>query len=619
MVKHSISSRIQWICPLVLLMTSWLLPSLDSLSGGSASCVWGQERPKAVDLLPERTVVYVHIDNLRQLTTQFWETGMGQMLQDERVAPLVNELYGETKAAYEKIQSEVGDFSLEQLQSLPTGEICFAIINPRRSDPGYVLLMDVDQESGTADEVLDFINEKAAEDESRLDDTQEGVFTIHRSRIDDTTVHYVLHEGTFLACTHEKTMQTMLARWQGNTTEDECLAENRKFTTIMNKCRSTEDLPLAMSFYVDPIEIYRAYTRGNVGARAALGFLPLLGLDGVLGFGGAAIVNEGGYESIMHAHMLLANPRAGILKMIAMKPGVYQPEPFVPEDSVNYVTSHWSPGEFMSELEKIVDGFGGDGFYQEGIESIDEELGIDFQAQFLDNIEGRLTYFSIFLPDTVLNSQSHVGSLRVLDPETAKGFIRGILAEPLEEQNAEEKEYKGVLYWTRSEKSLKEREERRRRWREENDRPERQGVRDMRPSVGILDDYLVLSDSEDTLKAAIDCFREDAPTLIESELYTETTDHMLRLLDTQLPSASFFSRPDLSMRFIFDLVESEAAVDWMDQSIEEDEEWSGVVRAIKENPLPDFDELAEYFPPNGGFIVDDESGLHMLFFQVKPE
>ena len=586
---------------------------------------WGQlqalqtERPRAVDLLPERTVVFVQIDDLRDLTTQFWESGMGKMLQDEQVAPLATELYGEALAAYEGIQGEIGDFSLDQLQALPQGEICFAIVNPRRKDPGFVLLMDIDKESDTATELLAFLEEEAGAAVDTED--QEGI-TIHEFDTGDDEFFYVLHEGTFLACTDNNVLKEMVGRWQGASFETKPLSKNRKFTTIMRKCRSTEDLPMAASFFVDPIETYRAFTRGNMGARAALGFLPLLGLDGVLGVGGSVLYNEKGFESILHAHVLLANPRAGILKMIAMKPGMYHPEAFVPEDCASYMTSHWDRGTFLAELKKIVDGFGGEDTFEKGIEELSAQIEVDFQAEFIDNLEGRLTYYSFMLSPTVFNSQSHGGALRVEDPEQARAFISTVIEKAIDGEFEAEHTYEGITYWAESDDRIEDRAERRRQRLEDagiTDQADMPSyVRRPRPCVAVIDDYLVFCDSVEMLKASVDTYTGKTPSLAESDFYVETTDQMLTLLDTQLPSMSAFSRPDISLKFMFDLLKADATQDFMDQGAESNDSIADVVRVIQDNPLPEFEELAKYFPPNGGFVVDDESGLHLLFFQTKP-
>ena len=43
----------------------------------------------------------------------------------------------------------------DDLQTLPQGEISFAIVTPRRADPAFVFIMDVNQDTGAAESLID--------------------------------------------------------------------------------------------------------------------------------------------------------------------------------------------------------------------------------------------------------------------------------------------------------------------------------------------------------------------------------------------------------------------------------------------------------------------------------
>ena len=46
------------------------------------------QRPNSAELLPETTVVYVQVDNIRELTEKLQETNFGKMMVDENIAPV---------------------------------------------------------------------------------------------------------------------------------------------------------------------------------------------------------------------------------------------------------------------------------------------------------------------------------------------------------------------------------------------------------------------------------------------------------------------------------------------------------------------------------------------------
>ena len=77
-----------------------------------------QTRPSAEELFPETTVLFLQIQNVRELAEDFSNTNMGNLMKQEKVAPLAEELWGQAKEAYGEVQDQVG-VSLEDFQSLP--------------------------------------------------------------------------------------------------------------------------------------------------------------------------------------------------------------------------------------------------------------------------------------------------------------------------------------------------------------------------------------------------------------------------------------------------------------------------------------------------------------------
>ena len=52
-----------------------------------------ESRPKSEKLLPESTVVYLQVKNIRELVEKLNDSSIGQMLADEKIAPLAQEMY----------------------------------------------------------------------------------------------------------------------------------------------------------------------------------------------------------------------------------------------------------------------------------------------------------------------------------------------------------------------------------------------------------------------------------------------------------------------------------------------------------------------------------------------
>ncbi|MDG2014281.1 MAG: hypothetical protein P8J33_12300 [Pirellulaceae bacterium] len=608
------------------------------LSGGFSCPSQAQEieRPQAVDLLPERTALFVNVNNIPELVSDLKDSNFGKMLQDEQIAPFVRSLYGEAKDNLDELMdNDDFGFSVAELASLPAGEVCFAIVTPRRKEPKFVLIMDIPEDSQVAEDLIELGREAAADDggifeESSVADLE---FQTVRQGTGDNSVTYVLHQGTFVASNDEEVFSDIITRWVGEPEEkDRTLAGNRKFVTIMNKCKSTEDLPMAVSFFCDPIMLARSAFIENTGARVVFGFLPTLGLDGVGAIGGAALFNEKNYESVFHGHLLLTNPRAGIIQMIALRPGFYEPESFAPEDTATYVTSSWDFQKFVSELEKIVDTFTSEGTFQSQIETFNEELEIDFQSDLLDNLAGRVSFFQWNSETPTLDGQCNCIAIQMKDVDKGQELIETILNRQMEENIREfiiEDEHEGITYWhvssTFEEMGLRRRDRRRERRRENGESIPDSSDEDLtqltlngtQPTMAFIDDYFVLTGNISFMKHMIETAEGEHEQLVDNPEFKETMREIRTLMDGNLPSMLSYARPDLSLKNFYNMLKTDNTRDVLYERAEDNEFFRILSDLMEENELPEFEDLAGYFPAQGSFVINDETGFHFLTFQRK--
>ena len=593
-----------------------------------------KRKKKAPELLPDSTLVYVQIDDINELKRKFSESTFGKMIKDEKMRPFVEGMMDVAKDSYEDVKEQVAGQELSDLFNVPQGEICFGLVGMKRGEPVPIFFIDVDPESDTHKKLIERGKELAEEDGATIDSEDvEGIkFHTVKGNDDDEEVIYFEHQGTYVFCMDKDILQFVWMNWQDKYEgKQKTLAEHRKFITIMNRCRGTKKAPPEFTFYVDPIEIYKAYTKGNATARLALAFLPTLGLDGLLAVGGSVIYNEQGYDSIFHGHILLASPRSGIFKMIALKPGINDPEPWVPRDCISYMTTHWNAKVLFSELTKIVDAFSEDGAFEGMIgKNINERLDIDFEEDVIKSLDGRLTLVTWSEPPSRINSQATAVSFKIKDMEKFSKVVEKVLdfIEKSDEGAIEEIRYKGQSYWTGSEERRKQREERVREWRERQRREQgreddedrvRLEVRRQDPAFMIIDDYLIVSDSKEFLKHIIEVNRKEKKALADDEDYKKIIKEMEKLLSTQLPSMTFFNRPSEQIRTFFEAAKSDNTKALMERGSEGNKYVKKLRDAFEDSPLPDFEHVKKYFPPAGGFVVSDDSGFHFMAFSLKPD
>ena len=585
------------------------------------------ERPSSDELLPETTVVYLQIHDTRELAEKLQDTNMGKLIANEQIAPLVGDLYSTAQDAYSEVEDQVG-LSLDEIQSLPAGELCFAVIAPKRKNPAFVLIIDTDEESEVLDKALQRGRDLASENEVEMETEELDDVTYEKFNVDGQSVMFFQKGGTFVIGTDKDELDAIVERWMGREVEKvKPLRENRKFITIMNRCKGSKDLPADFRFFADPINLAKSATRGNAAAQLGLNMLPVLGLDGFLGVGGASIMDEMDFEAVSHLHVLLANPRSGIFEMIALKPDSYEPQNWVPGNAVSYGSTSWDVQKMFAEIEKLFDQFNGDGAMAEAIDDqINDELEIDFREDVINQLAGRMTYLQWIDDDEeVINGTTNAIAIELKDPDAFRDtFIDAFLSKVLEddEDDLEEVEYKGITYWqmpdARMERQRERREERRQRRIEEGRSSPQMEIRMPQPSFTILENSLIISfENPKLLKRAIEVSRGDAEPLFDDEKFKYVADQMTKLLGTDVPGAIFYSRPEETMRWLFRVAGSDDTKGFLDE-IAEDNVYAQRIRdAIKDNPLPDFDDVKEYFQPSGMFVTNDETGYHILGFQLK--
>ena len=603
-----------------------------------------ESRPPTQELLPETTVMFMQIDNFADMALKMKESNFFQMFQHEEVAPLFEGLWDDAKLAYDENAKEEVGLDIEDFQALPKGELCFAIIAPRRKNPEFLLLLELDDETDSKDKVLNRIRDEIQEDGAEIttEESDDGI-EYETFTVDDKKVKYFEKDGLLVGCTSEEELDAFVDRWMGRKVE--------KVRTL------------------DPIGIAKSATRGNFAASASLNFLPIFGLDGLLGAGGSLLLSEEDFESVMHAHLLLANPRAGIFEMVAMKPTMYEPEPWIPSDVINYGTTSWDFKQLLAELTKIIENFQPIGSVDEWIEeNLNETMGLDVKTDILEAVSGRVTFAQWNEEPIRLNSQLTILSLGIEDAEAFEPTLEKIVEamnkegserrqnrrrvrdadgedndddKPAKETNTEsdetdqwiEQEYEGIRIWCFDmeviQNAQERRRERQRQRAEEQGRPVRvtPSMNEQQPAFALVGDYLLMSQSLTAIQKAIDVDQGREPALTDNDEYVDISDTMTKLLKNEMPVAMFYSNPAEAFRMWFELAGSDETKGYFSSQLEianaeeETPEYAKYLERFKDrldaNPLPPFDEMRKYFKPQGQIVTDDDTGFHLLWFQKR--
>ena len=599
------------------------LPTLALLVFTSTIMAQDVPRPPIEELLPETTAAFLQIENVQESLPKLMG---GELLEDENVGPFMQRMYEEAETAYtEATQGKVG-MTLEQIKDLPAGEVCLAVIAPRRKDLEYLIAVDIDPESESAEmagqaktEWTELLAEQGLTES--VESTESGI-EIYSFDLPDMSrkAHGFVRDGWFVSCTSREELDAVLARWEGQEVEKvRPLKENRKFITIMNRCRTAEDTQPEVRFFADPISLARGGFRGNKIAQGVMAFLPKAGLDGVLALGGGVSLQSEEFNSIFHGHLLLANPRAGLLEMLALKPGESEPQPWIPADATNYISTHWDPMQFANEFKKFVNTFSPGEFEKVVVDGLKERTGLDFNEDVVNTVDGRFTYIEWADPETeyLMNARSKAVGLGVVDEEKAKEVMEALLEMRAGKDGSGSTmvEHEGVPMWVFDPPSEKIQELREKRTQERvGDLP----MRFSEPALCLLDGSVIMSDSAEMVKHLIDVSLGNAPAMAEDEEYTRQMQRLMEAAGSDVPCAVTFYNPEGTVREFFKLMNDERSSTMIEKMSEKRPMLARFQAALAEQPLPEFDLIKRYFRPAGMIVTTDDTGYHMLAFQYGP-
>jgi hypothetical protein len=630
-------ARLNWtLLGLLVLTLAWTPPVLAQEEDQLPT------RPSCNRILPEETIVYFRIRSIPEMVELARQNGLDQMMADERLSNLWGDLYKEVQTEYDaQVKGELDDLELDQFQDLFVGEMCIAVVAKRRQPMESIMILDVKPESDTVDRLFDVAKRRLDEEGRPVETDTEDEIEINIIRTGaDRDLFYFRQQDTLYFATNRDLCAEMIANLKGKPLEKtRTFFENRKYRTIMGQCRVDKDHPPMMTFFVDPIEVFKAATRGEPFAAVAVGFLPVLGLDGLLAVGGAVLPGDKDFTSLSHMHLLMSSPREGLLKAISFRSGAFELPLSVPEDAGLFMATSFDVPRLYSGIESIYNSFNGEGSFAEIVQRGREEIGFDIKTDLIDLLTGTVMIMNWSDKEsTAFNGASNGYFIELNDPEKFQETLEILMDRIQEDAPSDADEYfsivnrNGQKYWVadvvrRGMSSSRERRhsqletgdldgETRRRQQRGLDFEER-FTRSPVPSFGFLDSQFVITDSTQLMEHLVDSLQGKTASLNESETYSEIRKHAEFLLGGKQPAGIVFSQPINQISSLWNAITDKQMVETMQEAVQEQSFLARLVDAYSRNQLPPIEEMSDYFRTSGAIMTDDSTGLHFLFFELK--
>jgi hypothetical protein len=85
----------------------------------------------------------------------------------------------------------------------------------------------------------------------------------------------------------------------------------------------------------------------------------------------------------------------------------------------------------------------------------------------------------------------------------------------------------------------------------------------------------------------------------------------------QRPAVMMVQRPELTYRFWYDLLGTEAARNFIDEAAADNEIVARFADILRDGGLPPFEAIKKYAGPAGGILYDTDNGFHGITYALR--
>lgn len=559
------------------------------------------ERADTIRMLPRNTYVYVSIADARQLADKFTQTGLGQMLQDDGLQPLLQQLFDELENIASPVTDEIG-LTLTDLMMIPQGEITVAVLEQGEGlDPAFVMFADVHEQMLAVQQMLDRADEEfSREDRTREVEEYDGVEIISYDMPGDGDFVYFEKDGTLVISSSLLAAREFLATWDSGRSDG--FHTNRAFATIVDRSRGPRSESPQVTWFVDPIALIK---RGNDNFIVN-NIMDGIGLNGLKCVGGSLLFATQDYDSISHFHLIMDHPRPGVLNVLAFEPGDATPDEWVPRDVGTFMAANFNVEDAFNTAADLVNRYQGEGFLQDQAQNAFRQLNLDFENDILPAIDNRFTYCTWIQKPVTISSQGQLVGIKLKDGAAFQKTFDEIVTQIKKNTNLEETPYAGKTYYAMK-FGFQDQQE---------DQENPFGAEPPSPCFMLLNDYILFSDRVPALEEAIKASRGDVENLAADPDYQLVLETARRESGGE-PALVGFSRPEVGLGFLYNLATGESSRDDLRNLAEDNEDLAGFSKALDDNPVPPFEDLQKYLAPTGGIMTSDETGLHYMSLGLK--
>lgn len=544
--------------------------------------------------LPSDVTAYVTIPSVSELKARWQNTSFGHLIADQSLGGFLRDLEEAIKPVSKELQAELG-VTLDDLLSIPNGELSIAVLQPAGGKPSLVGLLDYGDRVETVESLLDRA-ERAAKDQNiartvrELDGTDAIVYSLPAKQDDsgagtapNNTLAFFRKDSTIVVSNDVETLELVLDRWHGD--RGRSLAENDMYRYIADRCTKDETDPV-LRWYVEPVRLVQGLLTGFgesdpqtlARSQMVLATLPMLGLNKIKAMGGTIDIATENFDTISQALLYVELPASGLLNAFKFPAIPQAPPRWIPSGASIYFAVNWDITSAWNAVESVVDSFRGPGWLAGKIEELaspEGATGFHIKKDLIDHLSGQIHVMTdMAVPDDA-GSQRGLVAIGLRDPEASKSVVERVTRMP--GFPGSRREFLGqVLYdWPMGPAA-------------------HGGAKAM--GMAVTKGHLIIA-TDVTLLESIMRDDPDRKSLAEMPDYRAVARHL-----PDSTSGLSFQRQDSQVRAAYELLRSGAA--------------SKEIPKVDFTKLPPFSVIQKYLRPSGSYAVPDRNGVLFVSFTL---
>lgn len=333
--------------------------------------------PPGEYLLPDTTRGFIAITNVDTLIEHYNKTQLGKLTNDPVMEPFTKDVRRQFENRWSSVHARLG-LTLDDLQEVPGGEACIALIEPGENASALAVVVDVTGKLPKAHELLERVTKNLTEQGGKrtmlkvpecaealiqfempipAEEQEAGRSELSQPRQGESSgaasakepprmSYYFLTGNTLGASDNLEVVKGILTRLAGK--KGGSLSEVEGFKKVLERCKT--DIPEGapqIRWFINPLG-YAAAARASQPpeqrrkGKSLLEVMRNQGVSAIQGVGGYASFSSEGYDLVHRTAVYAPLPYKNAMKMLVLLNGRdYTPQKWVPREISTYTTLYF--------------------------------------------------------------------------------------------------------------------------------------------------------------------------------------------------------------------------------------------------------------------------------------